>query len=218
MQQKRIISLLPSGTEIVAALGLTNQLVGRSHECDYPSQVQRLPVCSEPKYRSEGTSVQISKEVENILQEALSIYKVDAAIIRDLKPTHIITQSQCEVCAVSTDELQQALDKYIDQDRITVLDLNPATLDDVLENIGLIAKTLDVEQNGEKLVKSMKNAFENIYHKTDELADKPTVAAIEWIAPIMVAGHWMMSLIKMAGGINLFTDENKRWVSFQDLV
>ena len=118
----RIISLIPSSTEIVCALGLGRYLVGRSHECDNPPDEQQLPICSQPKYRSHGTSADINKEVQTILREALSIYRVDVDTIKSLEPTHIITQSQCAVCAVSTDDLRDALLEYLHQENISVVD------------------------------------------------------------------------------------------------
>lgn len=216
--ENRVISLLPSATEIVCALGLTEQLSGRSHECDYPAEVQHLPVCSSPKYRSEGTSADINREVTSILREALAIYHVDIERIRSLQPTHIITQSQCEVCAVSTDELQEALNEYIEQDEITVIDLNPESLEQVLESILQIANALDVYDRGESLVSNMREAFESICLQADKLPDKPTVAHIEWIEPVMVAGHWTRTLIEWTGGLNSFRDESKPWIQFEDIV
>ncbi|MBN4081214.1 cobalamin-binding protein [Caldithrix abyssi] len=217
MNEKRIISLLPSGTEIICALGLKDQLVGRSHECDYPPEVQLLPVCSSPKYHSGGTSAEINREVESILREALSIYNVDMEKIRPLNPTHIITQSQCNVCAVSTDELKEALNEFLEQDEITIIDLTPESIEQVLENVFQIANLLDVQERGNELVNKMKTSFEDIHAKTKKLFDKPTVAHIEWIEPIMVAGHWMMTLIEIAGGKNCFSDENTRWIKFEDI-
>lgn len=217
MTPKRIISLLPSSTEIVCALGLRDYLVGRSHECDYPLQVQDLPVCSYPKYRSEGTSADINREVETILRESLSIYRIETGKIKALKPTHIITQSQCKVCAVSTDELQQALKEYLKEDKIEVIDLNPENLEQALNNISTIADSLDVHKSGEWLIYSMQKKLEEIHLKTQFIKYKPTVAHIEWIEPIMVAGHWMMSLLDISGGINLFPDENNRWIKFEDI-
>lgn len=213
----RIISLLPSATEIVCSLGLTEQLVGRSHECDFPKEVQQLPICSEPKYRSDGTSAEINKAVKTILELSLSIYKVDVEKIKALKPTHIITQSQCAVCAVSTDELQEALNEYLKDDKVTVIDLNPESLEQVFDDIMLIANPTGVTQRGESLINQMKQSFEKIHSKTKNLTYKPTIADIEWIEPILVGGHWMMSLIEIAGGKNCFPDENKRWLTFEQL-
>src|SRR6201999_2597166 len=100
MTEHRIVSLIASATEIVCALGFENQLVGRSHECDYPPSVKQLPQLTSPKFNVEGSSYAIDQRVKAVLQEALSVYRVDAAALEAVAPTHIITQSQCEVCAV----------------------------------------------------------------------------------------------------------------------
>jgi iron complex transport system substrate-binding protein len=109
MNTPRIVSLIASSTEIVCALGFEEYLVGRSHECDYPPSVARLPVCTSPKFNVDGTSYEIDQRVKAIVQEALSVYRVDAALLEELRPTHIITQSQCEVCAVSLKDVEQAV-------------------------------------------------------------------------------------------------------------
>src|SRR3989337_2757902 len=101
MPAPRVVSLIASSTEIVCALGLESRLVGRSHECDYPPSVTRLPVCTWPKFATHGSSLEIDQRVKTILQQALSVYQVDADLLGQLRPTHIITQTQCEVCAVS---------------------------------------------------------------------------------------------------------------------
>jgi iron complex transport system substrate-binding protein len=216
MQNLRIISLLPSATEVVVALGLQDRLVGRSHECDFPAEVQDLPVCSQPKFLSTGTSPEISKEVQTILREALSIYRVDTARIKALEPTHIITQSQCAVCAVSTGELEDAICTFMNRDDIDVIDLNDENLDMVLANIGRVADSLDAHSSGETLVEQMQGSIAGIEAKTKDVA-KPRIAHIEWVEPMMVAGHWMMTLIPSAGGDNVFTDLARRWISFDQL-
>src|SRR5262245_34317239 len=106
MTEKRIISLLPSATETVCALGFGDWLVGRSHECDHPPQVQALPVCTAPRLNVSAASGEIDREVKNLLQNALSIYEIKTETIRALKPDLILTQAQCEVCAVSLAEVQ----------------------------------------------------------------------------------------------------------------
>ncbi|MBI3502678.1 MAG: cobalamin-binding protein [Bacteroidetes bacterium] len=217
-KEMRIISLLPSGTEIIYALGLGNYLVGRSHECDYPKEVQQLPICSQPKYRSDGNSAEINKAVKTILELSLSIYKVDVEKIKALKPTHILTQSQCEVCAVSTDELQEALNEYLKDSSIKIIDSNPSTLEKVLKNIQEVANATGIPERGKSLVNQMNNSFKKIHTKTKNLSNKPTVADIEWIEPILVGGHWMMELIEMAGGTNCFPDEKKRWLKFENII
>src|SRR5262249_25185370 len=105
---QRIISLIASATEIVHALGFGEEMVGRSHECDYPFEVKRLPVCTEPKFQTDGTSYEIDQRVRAIVQEGMSVYRVHAEMLESLKPTHIFTQTQCEVCAVSEKDLEAA--------------------------------------------------------------------------------------------------------------
>jgi iron complex transport system substrate-binding protein len=213
----RIISLLPGATEIVCGLGLSDRLVGRSHECDYPSQVERLPVCSRPKYIEEGNSKKINRSVQEILRDALSIYEVDVERIKALNPTHILTQSQCEVCAVSTRELENALKEVIRQEDITVIDSNPESLDDIFAHIQQVADATDTHQAGMNLVQDMKRKFESIRNQTKDIQSKPMVAHIEWIEPLMVGGHWMPTLIEWAGGIlkPAELDEDERWLSFE---
>src|SRR4030095_8123713 len=109
MTAPRVVSLLPSATEIVAALGFADALVGRSHECDYPEEVASLPVCTAPKIDPRGSSEEIHRSVSALLAQTLSVYRVDAERLRDLEPTHVVTQVQCEVCAVSLDEVERDL-------------------------------------------------------------------------------------------------------------
>lgn len=216
MQPQRIISLLPSATETVVALGLRDHLIGRSHECDFPAGVETLPVCSQPKFISTGASREISHEVQTILREALSIYRVDTARIKSLAPTHIITQSQCAVCAVSTGELEDAICTFMNRDDIEVIDLNDENLDRVLANVARVADTLGVHPQGEALIARMEDAFDAIREETAR-AGKPRIAHIEWIDPIMAAGHWMLTLIPAAGAVNVFQDEAQRWITFDQL-
>src|ERR1051325_4190573 len=126
----RIISLIAGATEIVCALGFEGQLVGRSHECDYPPSVKQLPQCTSPKFNVEGTSYEIDQRVKAIVQEALSVYRVDSALLEKLQPTHIITQSPCEVCAVSLKDVEQAVCEMIST-KPAIVSLEPNALQDV---------------------------------------------------------------------------------------
>ena len=113
MPKQRIVSLLPACTEVVCAFGLEGRLVGRSHECDFPASVRRLPVCTAPKIKTESTSSDIDRDVKALAQRALSLYDVDAGQLRALKPDVILTQAQCAVCAVSLPEVEAAVSGWI---------------------------------------------------------------------------------------------------------
>src|SRR5499427_5690325 len=154
-RELRIISLIASATEIVCRLGFEEQLVGRSHECDYPPAVKRLPVCTSPKFNIDGLSYEIDQRVKAILQEALSVYRVDAELLERLQPTHIITQSQCEVCAVSLKDVEQAVCQFTGS-RPVIVSLEPNALADVWSDIRRVAAALNAPERGEELVAGLR--------------------------------------------------------------
>jgi iron complex transport system substrate-binding protein len=219
----RIISLIASSTEIVHALGLGHLMVGRSHECDYPQSIMHLPVCTSPKFQVDGSSYEIDQRVKAILQESLSVYKVDAAIVDSLAPTHLITQAQCEVCAVSLKDVEEAVCQLV-QSKPQIVSLEPNSLADFFDDIDRIANALDVPQRAEQLKKELKARIEAIKKTAaDYLAGggkQATVAVIEWIEPLMAAGNWMPELVEIAGGINLFGEAGKHspWMTVEELV
>jgi len=141
MTEQRIISLIASATEIVCALGFEDQLVGRSHECDYPPSVKQLPQLTSPKFNVEGSSAEIDQRVKSILQDALSVYHVDPKMLEELKPTHIITQSQCEVCAVSLKDVERAVCELTSSNPV-IVSLEPNELDDVWADILRVGEAL----------------------------------------------------------------------------
>jgi iron complex transport system substrate-binding protein len=157
----RIVSLIASATEIVAALGFEEQLVGRSHECDYPPSVERLPACSAPRIDVHGTSRQIDDRVKDVLRSALSVYTVHTDVLDRLAPTHIITQTQCEVCAVSLKDVERAVCDMI-ASRPQVVSLEPMCLADVWTDIRRVAASLDAVERGEQLVASLQRRLEEI--------------------------------------------------------
>jgi len=123
----RIVSLIPSSTEIICALGFEKDLVGRSHECDYPARVKKLPICTEPKVDSKVPSAEIDIQVKKMLEKALSIYKVHVDKLKELKPSLIVTQSQCEVCAVSLEDVEKAVSEFVDT-KPKIVSLEPKIL------------------------------------------------------------------------------------------
>jgi iron complex transport system substrate-binding protein len=214
----RIVSLIASATEIVCALGFEKQLVGRSHECDFPESVKRLPVCTEPKFAVEGSSYQIDQRVKAILQEGLSVYRVHADTLRALRPDVIVTQSQCEVCAVSLRDVEQAVCSWLDvQPRI--VSLAPDGLADVWKSIEQVAEALGTPQGGTVLVARLQERIQVLEEQAAQLTERPTVACVEWIEPLMASGNWMPELVAKAGGVNLLgvADKHAPWLSWQQL-
>src|SRR5215813_9541625 len=215
----RIVSLIASATEIVCALGFEDQLVGRSHECDYPPSVKQLPQLTSPKFNVEGASAEIDQRVKSIVQEALSVYRVDARKLEALKPTHIVTQSQCEVCAVSLRDVEQAVCQ-LTSSRPVIVSLEPNALADVWSDIRRVAAALNAPERGEELVAGLRRRIGETAEKARTASSRPTVACVEWIEPLMAAGNWAPELVEMAGGLNLFGEAGKHspWMSWEDLV
>ena len=151
MSDRRIVSLLPAATEIICALGLEYQLVGRSHECDYPASISNLPLCSSAKFLPGSDSAEIDRQVKEILSESLSIYTIDRDLIKSLAPDVIITQAQCDVCAVSLKDVELALSDLLDKE-CQIISLQPNGLNDVYRDIRMIADQLGVENAGEELL------------------------------------------------------------------
>lgn len=202
----RIVSLIASSTEIVTALGFEGALVGRSHECDFPASVRRLPPLTSPKFSPDGTSYQIDERVKAILQEGLSVYRVDGERLRELQPDVIVTQVQCEVCAVSRKDVDLALREFVGP-RPRIIDLNPNSLADIWADIRKVAEGLGAPERGEALVTRLKERMAQVHPA--EAGPRPRVASIEWIDPLMAGGNWMPELIAMAGGQNLFGEAGK---------
>ena len=198
---RRVASLLPAATEIVCALGMQDRLVLRSHECDMPAGVERLPYVTEPKYQPDGTSYEIDRRIRAIVQEGLSIYRVDADALARIAPDLIITQEQCEVCAVSTDALEAAVAAVMDA-KPEILSLLPEDLDQALGDIVRIGIALGDRAAAEGLVGSMRTRMEAISTDVSDSggSGRPSVLVIEWIEPLMVAGNWIPELVELAGG------------------
>jgi iron complex transport system substrate-binding protein len=215
----RIVSLLPSATEIVCALGFENQMVGRSHECDYPAPVARLPVLTEPKFNPEGSSAEVNQRVMTILADSLSVYRVDAENLRSLKPDVIVTQSQCDVCAVSMREVEEAVAQWLGA-QPKIVSLAPYALADVLNDMQRVADGLDAPERGSELVSRLRERMVSIEARAKTASARPRIAIIEWIEPLMAAGNWMPELVAMAAGTNLFGEAGAHspWMKFEELV
>ncbi len=200
----RIVSLLPAATEWVAAFGAEGDLVGRSHECDTPASVQDVPVVTEPTYESGGDSAAIDAAVQTQLQQGLSLYAVDLEQLRALEPDLILTQAQCEVCAVSLPQLEDALADWSGREP-DILSMEPMTLKEVLDVALRIGRTIGRAEMAMQVIAAKERALQQLRNRmgltrrTDP-ETLPTVACIEWMEPLMAAGHWMTDVAEMAGG------------------
>ncbi len=218
MKELRIIPLISSATEIVHALGLGRFQVGRSHECDYPPSVAALPVCTNPAIAVSGSSAEIDSLVKGRLLSAASVYEVDSERIRTLRPTHLITQTQCKVCAVSLEDVERALKAEIAPDA-HVICLEPYALDDLWSDIRRVASGCGFDNAGEALIARLQDRMHRIKTQARSAPATPTVAAIEWLEPLMAGGNWVPELIEMAGGRNLFgaPGQHAPWMTWQQL-
>ena len=214
----RIVSLIASATEIVHALEMGPHQVGRSHECDFPDSVLSLPICTAPTFSISGNSQEIDTRVKETLRKALSVYEVFDEVLEQLQPTHIITQSQCEVCAVSLREVEEAVGKRLSC-QPTLVSLQPDGLDDVWKDMGLVADSLGIEAKGEELVESLSQQMDRISGRAQATDQRPRVACVEWLEPLMAAGNWMPELVGMAGGENVLGESGKHssWMSWEEL-
>lgn len=214
----RIVSLLPGGTEIICALGVSDWLVGRSHECDFPAKIDNRPVCSFPRLHVNGTSQGIDEGVRGIVRRGLSIYEVREDVLKSLRPDFIITQTQCEVCAVSEKDVEQAICDWTGR-RPEIISLRPSLLEDVWSDIQRVADALEIPREGRRLVDSLRSRMRAVADQAVSVQNKPTVATIEWIDPLMSAGNWMPQLIAMAGGENLFGEQGDHspWMEWSSL-
>ncbi|AFY95034.1 cobalamin-binding protein [Chamaesiphon minutus] len=214
----RLISLLPSATEIIACLGLTDRLVGISHECDYPPEIKDRAVCTSARLSIHQPSGEIHQEVDKLLAAAMSIYEINLDVLTQLQPTHIITQDQCDVCAVSFPEVEKAVAKLTNS-HPQIISLQPDTIADVWADIQRVGETLNVDWQPivatlQKRVKICQTQCQNLQ------SPLPKVACIEWTDPLMLAGNWIPELVEMAGGkpIGGVTGQHSPRISWDELV
>ena len=199
MTRARIASLVPSATEIVAALGLGDDIVLRSHECDWPAEIARVPACTRPRLDTAGPSGAIHAEVGRLLAAALGIYDLDLGLLREARPTHIVTQDRCDVCAVSLADVQAAVESALEAPA-RVVSLKPARLADVWADIDRVGGALGID--AAPLCARLRARVAALTERAQGAPQK-RVAAIEWTDPPMAAGHWVPDLIAASGGIDV---------------
>jgi iron complex transport system substrate-binding protein len=224
----RLVSLLASATEMIAALGCLDQLVGRSHECDYPEAVRALPVVSRVQINIETSSAEIDAQVkalsraapaESAALKALSIYSIDIEQLQHLRPDIIFTQTQCEVCAVSERDVTRAVAQLIGiQPRI--VSLAPYRLADVWEDVLRVGDALERTAQAQELVAGYQERLDRLRSRTTAQPEHPRVAVLEWLDPLMAGGNWTPELVEIAGGSNLFgeTGMHSPWLAWEDLL
>ncbi len=208
----RIVSLLPSATEIVCALGLGDQLVGVSHECDYPPDVVAgkpvLTASAVERAHPDGTplsSREIDERVRALVASGESLYTLDAERLRELQPDLLLTQALCAVCAPSHKMVVAAVEAVSPSTR--VLSLDPNTLDDVLENIGQVGAAAGREQEAGALVALMRERLDRVRERASSAPERPRTLLLEWADPPFSAGHWIPELLALAGGAGAPWDE-----------
>ena len=218
MSGPRVVSLLPSATEIAVAVGLGEQLLGRSHECDFPPFVRDLPVLTSTKLEKGLTSREIDDRVQEIVRQGLSVYEVDSSALRALKPDVILTQSQCAVCAVTPDDLVDALDAWTGT-RPEIVSLAPDDLGDVWGDFARVGAATGREVEAARVVEMLHGRMQALTASVTG-TDRPRVAAIEWIEPLMAAGNWVPELIEIAGGEPLFAaaGQHSPWLDWDALI
>ena len=198
MTKPRIVSLLPAATEIVAALGALELLVGRSHACDFPPAVEKLPALTRPRIDPLQPGAVLDRQVRAILEAALSVYQVDADALRRLQPDIVLTQTLCAACAVQPDDLVAALQDWTGTQPV-IIALSATRLDAVYADMTDIAAALGRRLVGEALVTRIGARFAGVSARITP--HRPVrVAVIEWLDPPMAGGNWLPELVEIAGG------------------
>lgn len=214
----RIVSLLPSTTEIICELGFEDQLVGRSHECDHPPSIKNLPKLTDSSVKNNGNSTNIDQNIKSLLKNGLSIFKVKADLLAEINPDIVFTQDHCEVCAVALDEVKSAVNEYCGKDT-EVVSLSPSNLSEIFQSIQTVGQTLDAEEKANHLVDELRERM-NIIRNTVIGEPVKRVVCIEWLDPIMTGGNWIPELLEIAGGEYFLSEPGKHssWVDWNKIV
>jgi len=195
----KIVSLLPSATEIVCALGLENDLVAITHECDYPREITHLPAITASRISHETmTSSEIDHAVRSQLDGHGSIYDLDTKLLEELDPDLILTQELCDVCAVSYKQVESAAKMYVADS--TVVSLEPNTIEDIFNSMLMVGRFAAADQEAKRVVDDLRGRLERVRVKTESIANRPKVFMLEWLEPPFAPGHWVPEQVEIAGG------------------
>ena len=204
----RIVSLLPSATEIVCALGLDHELVGVTHECDFPALVKKLPKVTHTLIRADAPSGEIDRLVRETLNANRALYSLDLPTLEELRPDLIVTQALCDVCAVAEDEVRLAACTLPGSPR--VVNLEPQTLFEVFVAIRQVAQAAGVESRAEQVIHALTDRVARVASRTAALPHRPRVVLLEWLDPPFSCGHWNPELVRLAGGVEQLGQEGHR--------
>jgi iron complex transport system substrate-binding protein len=196
----RIVSLLPSATEIICALGLEDQLVGVTHECDFPPGVRSLPKVTNTLIPTDASSAEIDHMVRERLGGQAALYTLDMRVLEELRPDLIVTQALCDVCAVAEAEVISAACALPGNPK--VLNLEPETLAQVLDCVRQVGAAAGVERHARDVVAALRERVDRVISVGDRAARRPRVALLEWLDPPFSTGHWNPELVRLAGGVD----------------
>jgi iron complex transport system substrate-binding protein len=215
----RIVSLLPSATEIICSLGLGDQLVGVTHECDYPAFVLKLPKVTQTLIPHDASSARIDELVRERLQTQRALYTLDLPVLESLRPDLIVTQALCDVCAVAEEEVRAAACTLPGQPR--VVNLEPQTLAEVLQSIRDVGQATGLAERAESVVQALQARVDAVAQRSARLRHRLCVVLLEWIDPPFSCGHWSPELVRLAGGQECLGREGQpsrtlRWSEVQD--
>lgn len=222
MTSPRIVSLLSSGTEMVCAIGLADSLVAVSHECDFPPSVLGKPRATVSWVNSRLGSEEIDAQVKERLRKGLPLYGLNEELLRELAPDLIITQAQCDVCAIRYDDVLKLVASAPEFASTKVLPLSPSSLDDILADVLRVAHAAGESALGKSLFRALQQRRDRVAAISRSLdpTSRPRVICLEWVGPLMTAGNWTPELLELAGGRNglALPREHSRYVSWSDIV
>lgn len=219
MHAQRIVSFLPSATEMVCALGLVDQLVGVTHECDYPEEVKRKPVVVRSAIPTEKMSPkEIDAAVSDRIRSGASLYLVDEELLQKLAPDLILTQNLCQVCAPSGNEVSQVL-KSLNR-KPEILWMTPKSLAEIEDNLRELGQATGRTKEAERLIALGRARLQRLAVTTRDLAPRPRVFCMEWVDPVYCSGHWMPEMVELAGGVDLLSHkgEDSVRISWEEVV
>ena len=214
----RICSFLPSGTEIVYALGMGDSLYAVSHECDYPAEALAKPKIVRSRFDADNLSSQeIDRLVTEMYQRGERIYEVDEGVLREAAPDLVLTQELCDVCAVSYEDVRHAASRLAYPPNVVSLD--PASIGNMLEDIEMVGDLCGVPDAATAFIAELNERIDAVRSRASAAASAPRVACIEWLEPLIVAGHWIPQMVELAGGVDALAKpgEASRRINMEEL-